>query len=120
MRDVNVDGVGTMQTKDGNVKKYEAQRKNTNHSSNSPIREIENACTTMQQMQKGKTKQNQKKEKKRSVLKNAKKSTINITSDDHQHKNHNPKCNNKVPIFSEKNQHCDTTKKEGNKTKTKK
>jgi hypothetical protein len=47
MRDVNVDGVGTMQTKDGNVKKYEAQRKNTNHSSNSPIREIENACTTM-------------------------------------------------------------------------
>jgi hypothetical protein len=35
-----------MQTKDENVKKYEAQRQNTNHSSNSPTIKIENACTT--------------------------------------------------------------------------
>jgi hypothetical protein len=36
-----------MQAKDENVKKYETQKHNTNHSNNSPTKEIENACTTM-------------------------------------------------------------------------
>jgi hypothetical protein len=42
-----VDGVGTMNAKDENVKKYEARKHNTNQSSNLPTSETENVCTTM-------------------------------------------------------------------------
>lgn len=54
-----------MQAKDENVKKYETKKHNINHRNNSPTKEIQNACTTMQQMQKGETKQNQKNRKKK-------------------------------------------------------
>jgi hypothetical protein len=46
--------------------------------------------------------------------------TTNTTSDDHQHKSHNPKRNNNVPIKEKKNQHRDTTKEKGNKNRTQK